>query len=351
MADVPNLDGGSEDAPSQEDGTSNAVVDSGPIDVEGCDACAGTCILARCVAPVPRMPDSANEAPSNGSKNVPCPGSGDPAYGQDCDFRYNVPSFATDDQIAVDTVTGLVWERPSANGDGGLTWDDARAHCIGLADAAFASFGDWRMPTAREAVTLANSAKNTEGLDQTVFTSELRAAIWTSTIPPESGVSAVYLDGNYPAMIYDAKSDRHPGMHCVRGSLPDAGAMSASASGESVDDPSTGLTWERGISPSDLSWLDALTYCNTLSLEGMTDWRLPSYKELWTIVDVTQNSPAIDGALFPATPTEPFWTSSPVGNDRGLAYTVSFATGPANHVAPVLAMTQLHRARCVRGGS
>jgi hypothetical protein len=184
-----------------------------------------------------------------------------------------------------------------------------------------------------------------------VFPSKPAAFLWTSTIPAYNGAAAVYLGGNYPTMTDDFQTATAPGMHCVRGGPLPAGAMTVSTSGAAVSDPSTGLTWQRDVSPSDLAWLDALTYCNTLTLESAADWRLPSYKELWTIVDVTQNSPAIDLSMFPSTPKESFWTSSPVGNDRAHAYTINFQTGPSDRSVPAFPMTQLYRARCVRGGS
>ena len=52
---------------------------------------------------------------------------------------------------------------------------------------------------------------------------------------------------------------------------------------------------------------------------GFTDWRLPSRRELKTIVHIGGASPAIDTTYFPNTPAAVFWSSSP--------YAVS---GPAN---------------------
>ncbi len=58
----------------------------------------------------------------------------------------------------------------------------------------------------------------------------------------------------------------------------------------------------------------ASAYCATLGLNGHT-WRLPSVKELSTLVNetppITKVSPAIDTSMFPGTAAnKPYWSSS-----------------------------------------
>jgi hypothetical protein len=68
--------------------------------------------------------------------------------------------------------------------------------------------------------------------------------------------------------------------------------------------PATGLMWEQGDSGAGMAWADALAYCEARATAGYTDWRLPSAKELQSIVDYTRapslGSAAID-SLFSAT--------------------------------------------------
>ena len=90
-----------------------------------------------------------------------------------------------------------------------------------------------------------------------------------------------------------------------------------------VLDTKTGLTWERVLSGTALTWANAGTYCSTLELDG-SGWRMPTLKELLTLVDFSVDAPAvsIDSVAFPATPGEFFW-STPSG--RGVGFNGGFA--------------------------
>jgi hypothetical protein len=312
-----------------------------------CGPCSGVCVLGRCIVPRERIPDSKDEAPSDGTNAIACPAPDAAAWGQDCNYRSDVPSFVTSDDLAADTVTGLVWERRSS---GVFTAPQISAHCQALAASFFAGFSDWRTPTAREALTLANTGKNDEGLDQSVFVSEVAAWIWTSTPVPASPGSFVRLGGIYPNLASALGTLSGPGSRCVRGGPLPGGSLAVGASGKTVVDPRTGLTWQRDVASASSTWLEALATCNTLVLDGASEWRLPSYKELWSIVDITRSQPAIDPMAFPNTPPDHFWSSSPVGQDRTRAYFVDFAHGAPSGTGG-FPMTDLKGVRCVRGGS
>jgi hypothetical protein len=62
-----------------------------------------------------------------------------------------------------------------------------------------------------------------------------------------------------------------------------------------ITDTLTGLMWaENANLPSvTKTWNDAIDYCNGLSLEGYTDWRLPNVRELFSLIDFSQYNPAL----------------------------------------------------------
>ena len=65
-----------------------------------------------------------------------------------------------------------------------------------------------------------------------------------------------------------------------------------------VTDSSTGLMWQQTESV-EWNWVQALKYCEDLALAGYSDWRLPNYKELSSLIDDARYSPDIDTASFP----------------------------------------------------
>jgi hypothetical protein len=111
-----------------------------------------------------------------------------------------------------------------------------------------------------------------------------------------------------------------------------------------VLDTGTGLTWQRDVDATLYTWADAGTYCAALSLEG-GGWRVPSMKELQTLLDARTMSPAIDPTFFPGTPVESFWSSSSWVDDPGFAWNVNFSLGYTRHK---LTIDTPLRVRCVR---
>jgi hypothetical protein len=66
---------------------------------------------------------------------------------------------------------------------------------------------------------------------------------------------------------------------------------------------------------------------NTLGLCGVSDWRVPTRKELLSIVDSGRIEPAIDTDYFPHAVSAPFWTSTPYADNEKSAWHVFFRYG------------------------
>lgn len=94
-----------------------------------------------------------------------------------------------------------------------------------------------------------------------------------------------------------------------------------------VLDNNTGLMWQQTIPTSTYTWENAVSYCNNLTYASYTDWRLPTPKELLTIVDNSKYDPAIDTTYFSNTPSSYFWSSSTYANDTSSAWRVNFNLG------------------------
>jgi hypothetical protein len=90
-----------------------------------------------------------------------------------------------------------------------------------------------------------------------------------------------------------------------------------------VTDTSTGLMWQQETA-GPITWEEALTYCEELTLAGYSDWRLPNRNELHSLVDYTTYEPAIDTTAFPDTMSADYWSSTSVCYIiTGSAWTVS----------------------------
>ena len=65
-----------------------------------------------------------------------------------------------------------------------------------------------------------------------------------------------------------------------------------------VTDNVTGLLWTQDLSDASMPWSEASGYCESLTIDSVTDWRLPNIKELWSIRDFSTGWPWVDTDYF-----------------------------------------------------
>lgn len=108
-----------------------------------------------------------------------------------------------------------------------------------------------------------------------------------------------------------------------------------------VKDTRTGLIWARSEEAGTFSWVNAKSRCSSKG----GGYRLPTYRELLTLVDeTTSTAPTIDKTAFPGTTAGSFWSSTPFALSTGQAITIGFGTGATD----VLDVGSAYRVRCVR---
>jgi hypothetical protein len=113
---------------------------------------------------------------------------------------------------------------------------------------------------------------------------------------------------------------------------------------DTVNDASTGLTWQRAVPASTYTWDEAAALCQSLDLGGLASgWRLPTQDELSGIVD-DGFSPRIDPTAFPETPSDYFWTSTNTGGAPGQACCIYFRIGASIYFDT----SRASKVRCVR---
>ncbi|MBF0237055.1 MAG: DUF1566 domain-containing protein, partial [SAR324 cluster bacterium] len=102
-----------------------------------------------------------------------------------------------------------------------------------------------------------------------------------------------------------------------------------------------GLVWQTDDG-GERSWEDALSYCDSLSTNGQTDWRLPTPEELLPLVDYGKYNPATS---FPNMKSLDYWSS--IANDSSNAWGVDFGYGGVSSRTK----SNTYYVRCVRGGN
>lgn len=217
------------------------------------------------------------------------------------------------DSTVTDNLTLLMWQReqPSEN----YAWQTAIDYCEGL---SLAGFDDWRMPTRIEVTSVLDHSDAHTGWSSQAFPGARggfhhTGSDWILTIT-QTGAGA----GNDYACAFNmgdgivsnaySKANTTPA-RCVRGGGSGEGPSDPAvappdqytivADGE-VRDNYTGLIWQRGDTDDMVSWQAAVDYCAGLGLNG-NSWRLPSIRELATLVDEAEVAPAINEEMFPDT--------------------------------------------------
>ena len=168
------------------------------------------------------------------------------------------------------------------------------------------------MPTVKELGTIINyNIHPGQTINTNYFPNTQASFYWSSTSYAYYTYSAWGV--NFYSTATTTTRDKRQ-LHTM--SAPFAGDSHASISGYvdngdgTVTDTSTGLMWQQAGPSSAMTWEQALAYCEELNLGGYTDWRLPTKKELRSLVDFSRYDPSINTTYFPDTVSSFYWSST-----------------------------------------
>ena len=115
---------------------------------------------------------------------------------------------------------------------------------------------------------------------------------------------------------------------------------------EIFQDNQTGLTWQDNsdVKIVQKDWSEANEYCANLTTGEYSDWRLPNYNELLSIIDYEKYNPAIKKG-FKNVASDYYWSSSPNVSNSSEAWGVNFEVGYAYYGYK----SDSYHVRCVRG--
>jgi hypothetical protein len=211
----------------------------------------------------------------------------------------------------IDNVTGLMWERKPA-GDY-RTQPLSAAHCESL---ELGGYSDFRLPSMIEMATWLDTVVAPQ-LDASLLAEPHPGLHWTSSVyVAESAAhwSVNLMDGVIrPFPDTETFQTQCVRTHAARYMGSNTARFSALGTLPVTTDRATGLTWEATIQPAQtkLSFAAAASYCDQLSLDGNSNWGVPSVLELLSTFDVSQTgSVLVVPLLGPITRSDCYWSDT-----------------------------------------
>ncbi len=277
------------------------------------------------------------------------PNPGEDYYGQDAQHEGYQPSYtlSNDGKTVYDNVTGLTWQSSPNITNTIPVYEDKKnvEQAIDvpseLNSIAYGGYTDWRLPTIKELYSLilfsGKDPSGYSGTDTSVLTpfidtnyfkfsygdidkdGRLLESQYYSTAtfinnPGDRGFQKQFgvnfADGRIKG--YDVESPEGAFLfyvQCVRGNTSYGINNFVDNNDGTVTDQATGLMWSKADSGKALTWEDALAWVQGKNSEkylGYDNWRLPTIKELNSIVDYSNapeynNKPAINTDYFETT--------------------------------------------------
>ena len=129
--------------------------------------------------------------------------------------------------------------------------------------------------------------------------------------------------------------------------LPSATRFDMALGSAAVMDKETGLVWEKSLDKTKISWVNACDHCFQKEAGGRKGWRLPTIEELASLIDTTQNNPALpDGHHFSNVQSSNYWSSTTYAYYPTFAWSVHFYNGQVKFNDK----NNAYYVWCVRGG-
>ncbi|MBT3291798.1 MAG: DUF1566 domain-containing protein [Victivallales bacterium] len=273
------------------------------------------------------------------TREIALPHPGKPFFGQDANYKGNQPTYRDHgDGTVSDLVTGLMWQKSPGPK---RTYQQAVA---GAAKCRTGGHDDWRLPSVKELYSLilfsgqdpdAMSA-STKGLIPFIDTKTFDFEYGDTTkgervIDSQWATSTKYvsttMNGNetmFGVNFADGRIKGYPTSARMRGRAktyhvlyvrgnPAYGKNDFRRQGKGiVMDRATGLAWTRKDSGKGMTWEEALAYAENLTLGGHSDWRLPTAKELQSLVDYSRSPDTTKSAAI-----DPIFQLTQIRNEGG----------------------------------
>ncbi len=260
-----------------------------------------------------------------------------------------------------DNATGLLWQSCSFGLSGASCasgavqtpdWATAQTNCASLATVGKI----WRLTSISELETLLDYGASGPSINVIAFPSTVTHNYWTSTTNAFNTTNAWIANFAVGNIGSSPKSTSNLLVRCVSGEAQASFPKFKDNGDGTIYDKQTSLTWQKCSqgqandttctgTASTYMWANAITTCSSLSLVGKV-WRLPSFRELRTLVDTSvATAPSINTAFFPSTVSNNYWTSTTYTPSTTNAWIVDFGTAINGNYSK----TNNYQTRCVSG--
>lgn len=288
---------------------------------------------------------------------VPASGMAYTCLGQRADYPMpDAPDHDVRTYVVMDRVSGLTWQR-YASRRGIQTWEDANSLCQGLAEPFASGYRDWRLPTKIELESILSEVPSVGGerpqlLQWDPLLSSESDVVWTRS--PVAMKDPAAFGDLYWGLIrtsgasvpFSASERGH--VLCVRND-PGGPALNRTyrheeryvADATTVTDRPTGMIWHNAPDGISRRFAEATTVCD------QNGFRLPTRKELLTLVDPTRSDPAIDLQTFPQVRPLSYWSRTQHKGVTEEWWVTDFAQGATRTASA----SESHMVICVRQGT
>ena len=262
------------------------------------------------------------------------------------------PSYTNNGNDTVtDNVTGLIWQDDFSVVDDNnkKTQKDAIEYCNNL---NFAGSTNWRLPKTNELNYIIDINRK-PSINNSVFRQDVgERYYWSSTKGTDFyhydyGLSFSFVDN----FSYLAGNTNLYNVRCVQGNYNEFHEFARDDTTNIVTDKSTGIEWQDNseIQDKKFKWLDAIDYCEGLTLGGKSDWRLPNYNEFFSMIDRTLSGklPSMFNVQFTSESNPLYVTSTSSLKYNNTTYMgIPFYYSNMTHYNKI----DIGYVRCIRGG-
>lgn len=209
----------------------------------------------------------------------------------------------------IDNTSQLIWEDNVTSAATKMKWDEANAYC---ADLNLAGSNAWRLPTIKEMVALTDKTFYASPADMDIFyANNQKDAYWSGTVSENDIVWTLsYKYGN----DLTAQKDESHYVRCVHEMSSYDVSPNGYSRGEdnvTVYDIDNNITWVDVNSSALFTYYEAYDLCVQKGDENGVAMRLPTFDELYTIVDHNRSNPAVKESFTSINANGFYWTSTP----------------------------------------